>query len=99
MAQKFLTVLPGELRVPSSRRAGPDPLKLADQIGRFGGAAIGMPPVQVTLCANGELMINDGVTRASRIAKLTRDATITVEVIDERPTWSLSHLPRVWEVL
>jgi hypothetical protein len=45
------------------------------------------------------MMINDGVTRASRIAKLRQGATILVEIIDERPNWSLEHLPRVKERL
>ena|SRR5438067_7516763 len=99
MPRHYLSVVPGDLRVPSSRRAGADPVKLAEQTQRFGDSAMTMPPIQVTLCADNEMMINDGVTRASRIAKLNPDATIVVEVIDERPTWSLAHLPRVRETL
>ena len=99
MSVRYLHVLPGDLRVPSSRRAGADPTKLADQIRRFGAATSGMPAIQVTECADGELMINDGVTRATRVAKLDPSATITVEIIDERPGWSLKHLPRIRETL
>jgi hypothetical protein len=74
-------------------------MKLAAQIGKYGDSTVAMPPVQVTRAARGELMINDGVTRAARVAKLRPGATIVVEVIEERPAWSLEHLPRVWETL
>ena len=43
-------------------------------------------------------MINDGVTRAFRVAKLLPQATITVEVIDDRAV-SLKRLPLVKERL
>ncbi len=43
-------------------------------------------------------MINDGVTRASRLAKLRPGAIIEVEVIDERLNWSIEHLPLVRDV-
>jgi hypothetical protein len=94
-----LDVDPGELRLPPSRRSGADPMKLAEQIRHFGDRTAGMPALQVTKGAREQLMINDGVTRASRIAKLRPRATIQVEVIDERPSWSLEHLPRVRETL
>jgi hypothetical protein len=74
-------------------------MKLADQIRRFGKSTAGMPPLQVTRGSGGELMINDGVTRAFRLAHLKPDATIVVEVIDERPNWSFNHLPTVQEKL
>ena len=90
---------PGELRLPPSRRSGADPFKLAEQIRRFGDRTSGMQPVQVTRGASGLLMINDGVTRASRVAKLTPGATITVEVIEERPNLSFDALPRVRDTI
>ena len=94
-----LNVSPLTLRLPPARRSGADPVKLADQIRRFGDSDIGMPPLQVTRGSGGELMINDGVTRAFRFARLKPGATITVEVIDERPNWSFAHLPTVQERL
>ena len=86
---------PGELRLPPSRRSGADPFKLADQVRRFGTGTDGMPPVRVTRGADGLMMINDGVTRASRVAKLSPGATILAEVIEERPNLSFGGLPRV----
>jgi len=44
-------------------------------------------------------MINDGVTRASRVAKLALGVRIWVEVIEDRPGISFEHLPRVRERL
>jgi hypothetical protein len=44
-----------------------------------------MPPVEVSRWRDGELMINNGVTRATRIAKLSSGTTIRVEVIDTLP--------------
>ena len=85
--------------MPPSRRSGADPFKLAEQIRQFSDRLAGMPPVQVTRGARGEMMINDGVTRATRIARLRRDATIAVEVIEERPAVSFEHLPRVKETI
>jgi hypothetical protein len=36
-------------------------------------------------CTDGELVINNGVTRATRIAKLSPGTTVRVEVIDDLP--------------
>ncbi|MBW3597684.1 MAG: hypothetical protein KY475_10450 [Planctomycetes bacterium] len=44
-----------------------------------------MPPLLVSRGADGELVINDGVTRATRVAKLLPGALVTVEVIDDLP--------------
>jgi hypothetical protein len=95
----IVDVDPGRLRLPPSRQSGADPFKLQEQIRRFGDRSTAMPPPQVTRGAGGEMMINDGVTRATRIAKLRPGDTIPVEVIDERPIWSLEHLPLVKERL
>ena len=95
----IVEVDPGNLRLPPARRAGADPFKLQEQIRRFGDSTSGMPLPEVTRGARGEMMINDGVTRATRIAKLRPGATIRVEVIDDRPAWSLEHLPLVKEKL
>lgn len=96
---RLLKVDPGELFLPPSRKTGADPFKLSEQIRQYGDQLEAMPPVQVTQTGEGDFMINDGVTRAIRIAKLRPGATIVIEVIDERPSWSLAHLPRVRERL
>jgi hypothetical protein len=44
-----------------------------------------MPPLEVSRGTDGELMINNGVTRATRIAKLLPGVLVPVEVIDDLP--------------
>ena len=50
----------------------------------------GMPPLEVTDAADGELVINSGVTRATRVAKFLPGQTVRVEVIDRLPNWKVS---------
>ena len=69
---------PRELRVPPSRSSGADPYKLQQQIVRFGESAAGMPPIWAYECPNGSLLMVNGVTRATRIAKLA-PGSVTVE--------------------
>ena len=66
----FRDVDPHELRLPSSRRSGADLAKLQRQIARFGTSTVGMPPIWVREGSDGSLLILDGVTRATRVAKL-----------------------------
>jgi hypothetical protein len=42
-------------------------------------------PLEVSRGTDGELVINDGVTRATRIAKLSPGTFVRVEVIDDLP--------------
>jgi hypothetical protein len=81
----FLDIDPRTLRVPGSRRSGADPFKLHRQIARFGSSVQGMPQIEVSRGTDGELVINNGVTRATRIAKLVPGTTVRVEVIDDLP--------------
>lgn len=91
-----LRVDPAELRLPPSRAEGADPFKLADQIKKYGTSTEGMPPIQVTRGANGEIMINDGVTRVTR-GYMTPGTTVSVQVIEENPGLNLGNLPKVGE--
>jgi hypothetical protein len=81
----FLEVDPRTLRVPGSRRSGADPFKLHLQVAKFGASVQGMPTIEVSRGADAELVINNGVTRATRIAKLSPGTTVRVEVIDDLP--------------
>jgi len=81
----FLDVDPRTLRVPGSRRSGADPVKLHRQIAQFGSSDQGMPPIEVSRGTDGELVINNGVTRATRMARLSPGTTVRVEVIDDLP--------------
>lgn len=98
-AGRFLDVDPALLRLPPSRHQGADPLKLARHLARFGTSVSGMPPLEVTEAANGELVINNGVTRATRVAKFLPGKTVRVEVIDRRPNWNISKYPNVKDKL
>jgi hypothetical protein len=96
--QEFRDVDPNELRVPPSRRQGADPGKLARQISLFGRSAVGMPPPWVYEGTDGVLMIYNGVTRATRIAKLAPGTLIRVEVIGKLPRAYASD-PKIGDVL
>src|SRR6516162_9173022 len=81
----FLGVDPRTLSMPGSRRSGADPWKLHRQIALYGSSTQGMPPLEVSRGTDGELVINNGVTRATRIAKLSPGTLVRVEVIDDLP--------------
>ncbi|MCI0637692.1 MAG: hypothetical protein L0Y72_16085 [Gemmataceae bacterium] len=55
-------------------------MKLHRQIARHGASLAGMPPVEVKRGSDGELVIFDGVTRATRAAKYVPGALVPVEV-------------------
>lgn len=81
----FLDVDPRTLRLPTTRWSGADPSKLHRQIARFGTSVAGMPPILVSRGNDGELVISDGVTRATRVAKLLPGTPVCVELIDDLP--------------
>jgi hypothetical protein len=83
--REFLDVDPRRLRLPPTRWGGPDLYKLARQIALYGASLDGMPVVEVCRAADGELVISDGVTRASRAAELAPGVLVRVEVIDRLP--------------
>ena len=80
MSEPIREVDPSELRLPPSRVGGADPWKLQQQIRRFGSSKEGMPPLFVVEDPDGVLEITDGVTRATRMAKLAPGETVPVIV-------------------
>ena len=62
-----------------------DPSKPQRQIVQFSSPAVGMPPIEISGGTDGETVINNGVTRATRIAKLSPGTFVGVEVIDDLP--------------
>ncbi|MBO0697923.1 MAG: hypothetical protein J2P46_05995 [Zavarzinella sp.] len=92
---EFLSVDPAELYLPPSRPTGADPGKLARQIAKHGASLAGMPPLQVVRGRDGHLRINDGVTRATRAAKLRPGEPVIVEVIQDLPRLNVTRMPRV----
>jgi hypothetical protein len=81
MLPEYRHVDPRDLRLPSSRREGPDPLKLHRQTAQFGASVVGMPPLWVYEAGDGVLVVYNGVTRATRVAKLSPGTLVPVEVI------------------
>src|SRR5205807_435515 len=75
-----LQVDPATLHLPGSRRDGADPVKLLRQFSTYGTSTDGMRPPEVKRGSDGELVIYDGVTRATRVAKYMPGTLITVEV-------------------
>jgi hypothetical protein len=57
-----------------------------------------MPTLEVYRGTDGELVVYDGVTRATRVAKYLPGQKVRVEVIDELLT-PVGHLPTVGEKL
>ncbi len=95
----FVNVDLRTLRLPPTRVNGADPIKLVRQIARHGSSLQGMPPPPVMRGKDGELMLTDGVTRATRAAKLVPGQTIVVEIFDDDPSHDYSWLPRVGDRL
>ena len=98
MSREFIDIDPRVLRLPTSRSEGADPAKLQRQIARHGRSLSGMPPVFVYRGSDGELMIADGVTRATRAAKLCPGVVIPVEVLGD-VSRAFGSLPTVEEKL
>ena len=94
----FRDVDPGDLRVPPSRRQGADPVKLARQIALFGGSTVGMPPPWVYEGSDRVSVLYNGVTRATRIAKLAPGTRIRVEGIGKLPQ-AYATEPRIGDLL
>jgi hypothetical protein len=78
--REFLQVDPATLHLPGARRDGADPGKLKRQTARYGKSVHGMPPLEVKRGSDGELVIYDGVTRATRVAKQSPGTKVTVEI-------------------
>jgi hypothetical protein len=94
----FRDVDPRELRVPPSRLQGADPAKLARQIALFGRSADGMPQLWAYEGTDGMLVLYNGITRATRIAKLAPGKLIRVEVIGKLPK-AFGGNPKIGDLL
>ncbi len=92
-------VKPGGLRVSPMRPEGADPMKLQDQFNEFGFSVVDMPPIEVTLGLGGEMMINNGMTRAARCCIVNSEQPVAVEIIDVRTEWDFRYLPTSYSPL
>ena len=96
---EFIEVDPGELYLPPSRSQGADAGKLARQTAKYGNSIVGMPPLEVVRGKDGKLRINDGVTRATRAAKLRPGERVRAEVIQVLPKLDVTKTARVKDAL
>ena len=92
--RELLQVDPASLHLPGSRNDGADPVKLQRQLAKHGMSVDGMPPIDVKRGSDGELVIYDGVTRATRVAKYLPGTPVTVEVTG-RLKGRVGQLPKV----
>ena len=92
--REVLEVDPATLHLPGSRRDGADPIKQHRQVTRHGHSIEGMPPIDVSRGTDGGLVINDGVTRATRAAKYLPGTPVPVEVTGSLPL-AVAGLPPV----
>ena len=97
-ASVFLDIDPRALHLPTSRLSGADPVKLHNQMVRFGASVVGMPHLLAYRGSDGEVMVYDGVTRATRVAKLLPGTTVRVEVM-RTLSQPVAHLPTIGETL
>jgi hypothetical protein len=97
-AREFLQVLPDSLHLPGSRQNGADPAKLQRQFAKYGTSINGMPPLEVKRGSDGELVVYDGVTRATRVAKYLPGTPVTVEVTGQLSK-PVGTLPTVGEMI
>ena len=94
--REFLQIDPALLHLPGSRRDGADSVKLHRQTAKHGSSIVTMPPPEVQRGSDGEFVIYDGVTRATRAAKYCPGTPITVEVTGTLPG-PVGGLPTVGE--
>ena len=99
MAREILPVDPLILHLPPERHDGADPFKLGMQYARHGDDLEGMPLIEVARDGQGQLMIQDGVTRATRAAQVAPGQSLSVEVIEENPYADFRSLPTIGDRL
>ncbi len=97
--RQIIWVDPAELHVPPSRSQGADPAKLTRQIALHGSSLDGMPPLELVRGQGGALRINDGVTRATRAAKLRPGELVPAEIIQDLPNLNVARTPKIKDVL
>jgi hypothetical protein len=95
---EFLDIDPRSLHLPTSRLSGADPVKLHDQMIRFGASLVGMPRLLAYRGSDGRVMVYDGVTRATRVARLLPGTTVRVEVM-RTLAQPVGHLPTIGDTL
>lgn len=80
----FVTIDPRLLRLRLADAAGADPGKLHDQTLQFGSSMKGMPPPECYRGSDGEILLYNGIIRATRIARESPGTPIVVEILEEK---------------
>jgi hypothetical protein len=81
---RFLDVDPRTLHLPTTRWSGADPIKFTIQLSKYGTSTAGMDPIEVHEDPDGRLVIMNGVTRATRVAKFLPGQLVRVEITAKR---------------
>jgi hypothetical protein len=97
-SQQIIMVDPATLHLPTSRYQGADPAKLWRQIAKHGKSLAGMPPLEAYVGTDGHIFVNDGVTRATRAAKLCPGVLIPVQVVG-KVNYPVANRPTVKDKL
>ena len=84
--------------MPPGRQDGAVPSRYLRQVNAYGGNTTGMLPIEVTEGRAGEMMINNGVTRATRIHYQAPGKLVTVEIAEVKPNANFTRLLRVRDV-
>jgi hypothetical protein len=95
---EIVDIDPRSLHLPSSRLSGADPVKLHSQMARFGSSMAGMPPALPYRGPDGAIKLYDGVTRATRVARLLPSQTIRIEAM-RTIAKPFGHLPLLGDTL
>jgi len=90
---------PGELHVPPERSSGADLIKFTRRFSRFSTSIAGMPPLELLRGRNGALRVNDGVTRATRVARFCPGVLVPAEIIHDLPNVDVERWPKIKELL
>ena len=93
----FRWVSPGELRLSPTRPEGADNYKLAMQVVEYGSSTEGMPPIEVIVGKDGEMIIFNGVTRATRAYQYHPNDPVLVEVTDVLPDINMNKYRTISE--
>ena len=90
-------MLPGKLRLPPTRPEGADDYKLALQEMEYGPSTEGMPAIEVLLGSDEQMIIFNGVTRATRAYRYHPNAPVLVEITDVLLNVNMSRYKTIGE--
>lgn len=84
-----IAIDPRKLLVPSNM--GADPYKLQKQIAKYGNSIVGMPLLVGYETLDGFILLFDGITRATRVAKLLPGRAVQVQIAGKMKVMSTKY--------